>query len=357
MFTVNSSQGKFTAYIQADYKTTAHGDAFSLSRTMLRLERNDDQKTSVYGISYMWTGGSSVVMLPYYSDPDGVLEIPLRNVVASHIGDTIVVNLHLYETDHSLVDQGGLQLDAYKGISYGDMLAPRGKDVNVGDFMFANRHDVILPPNVMLNPNIAGGFTSGVVVESNYHTLDGDATWTASSGGGLGNAISPSGDRTNMIYVTAAMDALTLTTGKNQDIVKTWEMIKPDQCADIACVQWTSLTGALRRHYFPVVSYINGVDKELSVVEAGNGYDIRKNAFKGVRCRLTGLTPYGCWYYQDLLQASDAHALVNRTWSLGDELSSMESAVLVEGGMEATPEGNGFFSFEFTLKLRHYDTV
>lgn len=354
MFTVNSSQGKYTAYVQADQKTTAYGNAYSLSRTMLRLERNDEHKVSIFGISYYWTGGNSGAMLPYYTDPDGVLEIPMRNVVASHVGDTLNIVVHLYDVDHTLVDQGAFQLDAYHGISYGDMLAPRNKDVNPADFTFATRHDVVLPPNIIINPNITG-MTSGVVVESNYHQLDGDATWSVMAGG-IANTVSPTGDRSNMIYVTAAMDTLRLTVGNPQDVVKSWQLVKPDQCADIACVQWTSLTGALRRHYFPIVSFINGVDKEVSIVEAGNGFDIRKNAYKGVRCRLTGLTPYGVWYYQDLLQASDAHAIVNRTWSLGDEIASMETACLVEGDMEATPEGNGFFSFDFTLKLRHYDT-
>jgi hypothetical protein len=104
----------------------------------------------------------------------------------------------------------------------------------------------------------------------------------------------------------------------------------------------------VRQNYFPIVGYINEADEEISIIEAGNGYDIRKNVVKGVVCRLEGLTPYSCWYYQDLIMASDAHAVIKQTEVVfSDEMESMETACHVSGGMGTSPGGTGFFDFEF----------
>ena len=60
----------------------------------------------------------------------------------------------------------------------------------------------------------------------------------------------------------------------------------------------------------------------------------------------------------DLLQANDVHALIAPQAGLWNTImSSEETRAFVEGSELATPEGNGFFNFEFTLKMKHYDTV
>ena len=114
----------------------------------------------------------------------------------------------------------------------------------------------------------------------------------------------------------------------------------------------------MRQHYFPIVSYIKGTDKAVSIVSDGDGYLVDKNQYNAVRCRLAGLTNYGYWYYMDLLQATDAHAVIQPTFlSFDDEMASEQTAVFIEADEMETPEGVGFFDFEFTIKLRHYGTL
>lgn len=352
MVTYNSTQGHFTIIIQGDAKNSSTVYLYTLSRSMLTIQR-DVAKMAVVNL-YM-NGGGITVAHAYYTDPQGRLEIPLKNFVNKYFeaGVTSVTVMFFFnELDGSAVDStSAYYVEPRLGISYQDALAPKNKDVD-GFSSYVHRQDLILPPNVIVRPDTAGFLINQqpVVIETNYHAIDGNAVW-AQTDGGTDYTITPTG---NAIAVNMFADSLKLTSGADE---KVWPFEKPDDCANLVVIQWTSLTGVKRQHFFPVVSLINGNDNEVSIVEAGNGYDIRKNAYKGVKCRLCGLTAYGCWYYQDLLQASDAHAIVKQTWStFTDEMASMETACLVEGGMDATPEGNGFFNFEFTVKLRHYDT-
>ena len=116
--------------------------------------------------------------------------------------------------------------------------------------------------------------------------------------------------------------------------------------------------GATRQHYFPITAFIKGNDKQVSILTSGDGYKVEKDTFEGLRCRLTGLTAYGYWYYMDLLQASDVHAIVKQTFSLwSTEMASEQTAAYVEENEMETPQGNGFFDFEFTIKLKHYGQV
>ena len=160
------------------------------------------------------------------------------------------------------------------------------------------------------------------------------------------------------MVVRYASELLQLAAGKDHDQVKQWHLEKPSECEDLVLIRWTSQTGAVRQHYFNVVSYIRGVDKTVSLVSAGDGYLVDKNQYNAVRCRITGLTPYGYWYYMDLLQASDAHAVIQPTFlSIDDEMASEQTAVFIEGDEAETPAGIGFFDFEFIVKLRHYGSV
>lgn len=353
MFKISSTH--HDVVVQGDTKNLTTAYLYTLSRSMLSVQRDTETMEIVTVIA---NGSGTEFRNRYYTDPKGRLEIPLRNIVNSFydIGTSFAITINFNELDGTLADNSVVILaETLKGISYNDMLAPRQKDSpSVVD---EYRHDLILPPNVIINPNVAGQTMAGVVVESNYHTIDDSASWELVSNG-TGTPVSPLGERNAQIYCPAFTDELSLIAGRDNPVtVKTWKMEKPDVCTDLVVIQWTSLTGCLRRHYFPIVGYLNEAGEELSVIEAGNGYDIRKNAVKGLRCRLTGLTSYGCWYYQDLLQASDAHAVVKQTEvNIATELESMETACHVSGGMDTTPQGVGFFNFEFVVKLRRYDT-
>ena len=347
MITYSSTNSKFTATLQGDpvagYVNVAN--VYSASRTMLRIKREDTQQVSVVNMSYSGAWGSELPV-NYYTDPDGVLEIPLRNIINAHPTE-ILAAITMLETDGTTVDALTVTLDVLKGLSYYDINAPRSKDA---DQFLAAFGSVVMPPNVIINPDLLSGLTApGIIVESN---LAYDWMQYAS---GVGTAVTPSGQRSNQLVVAAGADTLTVThDGKT----KSYKLDKTDYCADLVCIRWTSQTGATRQHFFPIVAFIKGSDKQVSLLTSGDGYKVEKNTFEGVRCRLTGLTAYGYWYYMDLLQASDVHAIVKQTFSLwSTEIASEQTAAFVEANEMETPQGNGFFNFEFTLKLRHYGQI
>ena len=347
MITYSSTNSKFTATLQGDPVAglTHVVNVYAASRTMLRIKREDTQQVSVVNMRYSGTWGSELPV-NYYTDPDGMLEIPLRNIINAHPTEILAAILML-ETDGTIVDALTVALDVLKGVSYYDINAPRSKDA---DQFLAAFGSVVMPPNVIINPDLLSGLTApGIIVESN---LAYDWMQYAS---GVGTAVTPSGQRSNQLVVAAGADTLTVThDGKT----KSYKLDKTDYCADLVCIRWTSQTGATRQHFFPIVAFIKGSDKQVSLLTSGDGYKVEKNTFEGVRCRLTGLTAYGYWYYMDLLQASDVHAIVKQTFSLwSTEIASEQTAAFVEANEMETPQGNGFFNFEFTLKLRHYGQV
>ena len=347
MITYTSTNSKFTATLQGDpvagYVNVAN--VYSASRTMLRIKREDTQQVSVVNMSYSGAWGSELPV-NYYTDPDGVLEIPLRNIINAHPTE-ILAAITMLEVDGTTVDALTVTLDVLKGLSYYDINAPRSKDA---DQFLAAFGSVVMPPNVIINPDLLSGLTApGIIVESN---LAYDWMQYAS---GVGTAVTPSGQRSNQLVVAAGADTLQVS---HSGRVKAYKLDKPDNCADLVCIRWTSQTGATRQHFFPIVAFIKGSDKQVSLLTSGDGYKVDKNTFEGVRCRLTGLTAYGYWYYMDLLQASDVHAIVKQTFSLWPtEIASEQTAAFVEENEMETPQGNGFFNFEFTLKLRHYGQI
>lgn len=347
MITYTSTNSKFTATLQGDPVTgyVNVANVYSASRTMLRIKREDTQQVSVVNMSYSGAWGSELPV-NYYTDPDGVLEIPLRNIINAHPTE-ILAAITMLEVDGTTVDALTVTLDVLQGLSYYDINAPRSKDA---DQFLAAFGSVVMPPNVIINPDLLSGLTApGIIVESNLAY-----NWTQYASG-VGTAVTPSGQRSNQLVVAAGTDTLQVShDGK----IKAYKLEKTDYCADLVCIRWTSQTGATRQHFFPIVAFIKGSDKQVSLLTSGDGYKVDKNTFEGVRCRLTGLTAYGYWYYMDLLQASDVHAIVKQTFSLwSTEIASEQTAAFVEANEMETPQGNGFFNFEFTLKLRHYGQI
>lgn len=343
MITAASTNSKFSITFQGDQGTGGHWLGYTASRSMLRIKREDVQQVSKVEFAY----GYKIVT--YYTDPDGVLEISMRNEINAREADGFVdVVIRMFELDNTSVDSFAPTIDILQGISYFDLYAPKGKDGIFG--VTSLLHNVIMPPNVIVSLYSAG---QGVIVESNYHSIATTATWSYEAGGAT-TAITPSGTRSNQIAIPATADALKLNYNGN---VKEWNVERPEQCADVVLCRWTSQTGSVRQHYFPIVADIYDVDKAVSLVTEGDGYLVNKDWSKGVRCRLTGLTAYGYWYYMDMLRASDLHAIIQPTYSIfSTEIASEQTAAYAEGSME-TPQGTGFFNFDFTLKLRHYGQV
>ena len=324
---------------------------------MMTVERLDQQIMTMFGI-YWGTHEGNTPTVWYYSDPQGRLQLPLRNGVNYLFGHTVCqITILMREVGSNTTDDRlNVSVNPLHGISYNDMNAPRLKDAP--QLYLEHAHYVILPPNVMLNPlQFSGTYGQGIIVESNYANIDTDSQW-ASIVSGSPSIISVGGERGAEISVIAAADTLRLTAGKDGEQVKEWKMERADDCTNLVCVQWTSQTGALRRHYFPVVGFIKGSDKQVSLLSDGDGYLVDKNSYNGVRCRLDGLTQYGYWYYMDLVQASDVHAVMQVSFvSLAAKLASEQSAVFVEDAEAETPQANGFHSFEFTLRLQHHGTL
>lgn len=360
MITLNSNSSKFSISLQADAYNVGEAMAFSLSRTMLRVVRVlTPLQLSVVRI-YSGTTGMDVNM-HVYTDTDGVLEIPLKNFVNKALGlglSSFQLQIDMREVNsHAYFDSLVLTVHVCHGVSYYDALAPRNKDAE--QLYWSGEHYVILPPNIIINPlHFAGAVGQGVIVESNYASIDTDTVWEPTVGGVFQTAIVPSGERSNQLPLTYATESLRITAGKNHDQIKVWPMTRADECTNLVVCRWTSQTGAVRQHYFPVVSFIEGNDKEVSVISAGDGYDVRKANYNGIKCRLSGLTAYGYWYYMDILRASDLHAIVQPTFSsFADEIANPVTSAYCELGNAETPQGNGFYNFEFTIRLRHYDTV
>ena len=347
MITYTSTNNKFTATLQgepvAGYVNVAN--VYSASRTMLRIKREDTQQVSVVNMSYSGAWGSELPV-NYYTDPDGVLEIPLRNIINAHPTE-ILTAITMLEVDGTTVDALTVTLDVLQGLSYYDINAPRSKDA---DQFLAVYGSVVMPPNIMLNPNMLSGLTApGIIVESNI-AYD----WMQYTNG-VGTVVTPSGARSHELVIAAGADTLKVS---HDGVTKSYKLDKPDYCANLVCIRWKSQTGATRQHYFPITAFIKGSDKQVSILTSGDGYKVEKDTFEGLRCRLTGLTAYGYWYYMDLLQASDVHAIVKQTFSLwSTEIASEQTAAYVEANEMETPQGNGFCDFDVTITLKHYGQI
>lgn len=351
MITYSSTNSIFSATLQGEATVTPYvANVYTASRTMLRIKREDAQKMSIVGIGFTGAWGS-IPAKAYYTDTEGVLEIPLHNVINEH-PSIVGMSIALYETDMTYLDNMGVTMNVFLGISYYDMVAPRAKDA---DIFFAAYGSYVMPPNVILNPNTLSGLSAvGCIVESNFQDYDVSIVWSQHIGG-VGTTITPTGSRGNQLPVAAGADTLQLSDGVH---VKRYKLDKPDYCADLVCIRWTSQTGAVRQHYFPILGIIEGSDKSVSLMTAGDGYKVEKNTFTTLHCRLDGLTKYGYWYYMDMALASDVHAIVKQTFSTFDvEMASEQTAAFVDVDSMETPQGNGFFSFEFELKLKHYGTL
>lgn len=354
-----SSNGYFTITLQADAGVLPIVYAYTRSMTMLRVKRETNPQICLVTVNVAATGVTAKTT-NYYTDPDGVLQLSLHNDVCrmAALGvSQFAVTLTFTELDGTTVD-GNLAFTVVPrvGISYEDALAPRNKDFTGTLYAFSPR--CILPPNVMLNPTMLNGLTApGIIVESNYHSIDSNAVWSQYASG-VGTTVTPYGGRSNQLAVAAGADTLRLVTGDESDIVKDYKLANADYCADIVCCRWTSLTGAVRQHCFPIKAYVKGNGEQVALVSPADGYEVAKGNYNALRCRLSGLTAYGYWYYMDMLQASDLHAVVVRSIQQWETLIKLPStAAFIDSSSVETPTGTGFFNFDFTLNMRQYDKV
>lgn len=361
MIVTPSANGKFTVTLQGDLYDPTTVAVYTRSKTMLRVKVEDPslQHLNLVQLSFNATGISKTVL--YWTDTKGVLEIPLHNIVnqiKNQGGSSVTLSILPKETDGTAIDATLVApLVIFEGISYYDIAAPSNKEME-GFPYNTHYHRFILPPNVIINPQTFGeGNAPGIIIESNYKTNDDRWTWSQASGL-VSSPITPTGERLNQLQCLPGSDFIWLSDGQTNRSRK-WEFERPDGCADLVCIRWKSQTGALRQHFFPIVNFMLGSDKSVSLITGGDGYNVRKNPYEGVRCRLCSLTSYGYWYYMDLVQASEVHAVIQPTqgavnWET--EIASEITRAWVETDALETPQGIGFYNFEFTLKFRHYDS-
>lgn len=310
--------------------------------------------------------GVVVKSIDYYTDPSGAVEFPLKNYVNQVHEDGIFafdMTISMRDLDGNDVDgQIAVKCKTLAGVSFYDLRVPQSPYPQDKVYIIEPNME-ILPPTVMCMQGYGGvdaadQLLSGVVVES---TLAGDhnGTWAWGVNGAY-TPINVTGERGSQVTVNNRANSLRFTSG---DANYEWKFQRLSyfNCQDAVVIRWRSLTGATRQHWFPVVGYVKDTNKELSLLSAGDGYNVRKNPYLALKCRLTGLTAYDVWYYQDLLQASEVHAICRTRWQqMPPFLTAINSTLTycqIEGGTPQTPQGNGLFSFEFTVKTKHYDAI
>lgn len=323
--------------------------SFEKGKTFMRLTPSTSGPTTyeVVGLFSDLTSHSC----NYYSEPDGSLTISLQKwmqMARQRQGLKYVV-FHITSTINLVTDRLDLYLNVLQGISYNDLLAPVQKEID--DLYQGLRRRTVVPPNVMLHPESMGSLS--IIAESSYGDISLFATpvgtWEALNFGGTTTPITPSGERNNEIEIGAKTEWLIYNDGNGN--TRRWRIEHPDECTDYAVLRWTSLTGATRQHAFPIFAIENSVDDAVTLASLGDGFAVTKNVSNGFVIRLTGLTAYSVWYYNDMLNANDLHATVD-----GSGITTEQTLAMVEGNTMVMPQGGGFFTFEAKIKYRHYDT-
>ena len=336
------------ATLMGDSMTTNRVKVFLASSSVAMVKRTAALPDIAYYTVTQVTGGVTY-SYEYTPDIDYSLRLSLRKWYdrAYQNGDTYTdITIKAYDGGGSEVDTLTARCYLYEGISYNDIAAPALKDGQGTAVLLA--HNVVTPPDMMLN--LVNGFGIQAEASPNY-------IWQEVLSGGTISPISPTGARTNQIPITKGSTLLQQgTTGVGYH--DSYKMYGDDDCASIICLRWTSQTGAVRQHQFYFDSQQRITDESVDLLSAGDGFRRMKNVSNAMRIWLPGLTSYGMWYYQDLFQASDIHAVIIRYQSAADfeaEMSSEQSFVTIDG--DATmPLGNGYHTFSATLKYRHYDT-
>ena len=363
MFTKTSQNSYFSLVAQGDPAGALNTYRFyGASDSFLAFTRLVSPQLSYYGLVFTGTVGGVTTSLNapgdllFLSDAVGDLGIEFRNIVKRFCAMTddgsVRVNIDLYNAADTAPLPSKDTLEFFcitvPGISRYDISVPYDKDAT--DIPAAIRN-YILPPNVIIAPPTG----VDIVIESDVGEFSA-TTWKNLA---TNATISESGPRNNEIVFTASgvkpqgikLEQLTKT--------KIYRFEDFATCGDAVLVRWKSLTGATRQHVFPVLSQMREWEGE-GLLGKGDGLPFEKNAVTGVQCRLCGLTRYGYWYYMDLLTSSEVHAVALAVNLPSSDCNAMIvspfSLCTVEGGTPETPTGHGFFNFDFTLKMKHYDT-
>lgn len=348
--TFTSNNGKMTGQVNGIDRAGSPVVYYSFDKgnTFLHITPTVAAVTT-YKVTGLYSDLSSHIC-EYISDNVGELSIPLQKwMKIAMTKSNQYLTLRVQATIDGLYDRLDMYLNVLPGISYNDLLAPRQKEIN--DMYQGLMHRTVVPPNVMIYPSLGA---IELIFESSYGDLSlfgatPIGTWTANNYGGTTTALTPSGTRNNEIHVGRKAESVTFDDG--DDVTRTWPIEVADDCTDLVVLRWTSLTGATRQHAFPFFAIENNVEERVGLVTVGDGFKVAKNVSNGFVIRLTGLTAYSVWYYNDMMNANDLHATID-----GTGITTEQTLAMVEGSTAVMPQGNGFFTFEAKIKYRHYDT-
>ena len=88
MIQYNSVHDNFKATFQADSAGSNTIDMYARSKSMITVERLDQQIMTMFGIYYGTHEGNTQTVW-YYSDPQGKLQLPLQNGVNFLLSHTV----------------------------------------------------------------------------------------------------------------------------------------------------------------------------------------------------------------------------------------------------------------------------
>lgn len=327
-----------------------------LGTPVLGLLKRTNNTMAIFRVQVGYYSGGSLVTYKdwnLYTDSAGEVMIQFGEVLRAiatkaglYAATEIYIRMYAVNAPSVVVDSLYVYPSLYEGIDYDDMMAPRLKDI--AGFQSPA---LILPPNVIWNrPTTTDNGDPVVSIETNIITKEGTLLYAVQEGGGLAQQITPTGARSAQIETTRA--AVKLLLQQSTTTIREWNLERPSTCSDVICVQWTSKTGVVRRHYFPVVSWIEGSDSRQGLTAASDGFRVAKNTYRAARCRITGLTSYSFWYYMDLLGASDVHAILP---GLSQDINGPLSEAIVDTDYGETPMGSECNTFEFTIRLKRHD--
>lgn len=353
MVTLNSTNNKFSIALQIESDGYIGSPAYfgyinSRSEAIVKLAAG--VAAGIYEYKVSVNINLTTYQVTYVSNTDGSLVFSLQKFFIM-AGEGTPISFTI-EADMNGVEGVTITINVLNGISYQDIIAPMNNDLQGFSQKYGARHNIV-PPNVMLiqqlGPDIIAETSLGNVLIP-YATLP-NAVWTG-IGSGSPVTIKTQGVRYNEIQIYNSYNRLvyTETIGQTQK-QHTWNLEQPETCADIVMLEWTSQTGAKRRHLFYISELISQVDESARLISLHDGFKVAKNVSNGFKIRLDGLTPYSHWYYSDMILASDLKAGIPIEW-----INDFQEVVCTNTNSNTVPNSKGFVTFEATIRYKHYDS-
>lgn len=326
-----------------------YGYMRSRSEVIIRL--GTGVAAGIYLYTFSVTIGGTTKQITYTSNPDGSLVVSLQKFMVM-CGNGYSFGLFIDADITGTAEHVGVTVNVLDGVSYGDIIAPMTNGLQGFTMVGTARHNVV-PPNVMmvqqLGPVVmAETSLANVLLTSETRP---DAAWYGVSGG-IEVEIRPVGIRSNQLEIYGNYTDLIYREQRNGETIEQhWALEQPDTCDDIVMLEWTSLTGALRRHLFRIAELDCSVDETARLLSLHDGFKVAKNVSNGFKVRLEGLTAYSHWYYSDILMANDLKAGVPLGW-----INDFQEVECVETNSSTVINAQGFVDFEAVIRYKHYDT-